>query len=159
MPGPKPKPTVLKKMQGTYRSDRAVSNEAKFPVPSRMPKPPDGLNEEGEKLWRVIGKQLLDVGLFTSADSVALEMLCMAYGRMKEADRLIILEGMVLKSSNGGYYQNPYLAIANRSWEQVRSMLSEFGLTPAERTRVMAAAVAPQETDLAELLFRQINND
>ena len=156
MPGPKPKPSVLKKLHGTYRADRVVPNEARFDVPIRMPSPPESLSEDGAKLWRSVGKMLLNAGLYTAGDFIALELMCMAYGRMKEAERLMVDEGMVLKSNLGGMYQSPYLAIVNRSWEQVRSMLAEFGMTPAERTRVMSTGDNHKEVDLADQLFAEV---
>lgn len=154
MRGRKPVPTAIKNLRGTYREDRAVSNEAEFSIPKRMPSPPDEMNEDGKALWRSLGKRLLDAGLFTDADQVALELLCVAYGRMKEANRMVARTGTVHMSSNGNYYQNPYLSVANRSWEQVKKMLAEFGLTPAERTRVLAAINEnEEEDDLVQILF------
>jgi P27 family predicted phage terminase small subunit len=117
--------------------------------------PPKDLPEEGQTLWRSMGKLLLDAGLLTHGDVIALEMLCLSYARMKKANREVLVEGEVLVSDNGGYYQNPWLSIANRAWEQVKGMLGEFGLTPAERTRVMAA-IEQDEDDLADLLFRPV---
>jgi len=133
-----------------------VENEAQFPVPSRMFSPPDTLNEWGEKAWRYYGKLLLDAGLLTEADRMALELLCQAYGRWIEAERNVALTGTVLTSDRGNFYQNPYLAVANKSWDQVKRMLAEFGLTPAERTRV-AAMAGESEEDLAALLFSGID--
>ena len=155
MRGRKPLPTVIHNLRGTT-PDRFVPNEARFDVPIRMPSPPDGMSEDGAKLWRSVGKLLLNAGLYTSGDFIALELMCMAYGRMKEAERLMADEGMVLKSNLGGLYQSPYLAIVNRSWEQVRSMLAEFGMTPAERTRVMSAVDNNREVDLADQLFAEV---
>lgn len=148
-------PTVIHNLRGTT-PDRVVPNEARFEVPIRMPSPPEGMSEDGAKLWRAVGKLLLNAGLYTAGDFIALELMCMAYGRMKEAERLMVDEGMVLKSNLGGLYQSPYLAIVNRSWEQVRAMLAEFGMTPAERTRVMSSVDNNRETDLADLLFAEV---
>ena len=154
MKGRKPVPTAIKQLRGTFREDRAVSNEAEFDIPQRMPSPPEELNPDGEALWRSLGKRLLDRGLFTHGDYVALELLCVAYGRMKEANRMVAKTGTVHLSKNGNYFQNPYLGVANRAWDQVKSMLAEFGLTPAERTRVLAAIRENEkEESLAELLF------
>lgn len=159
MPGPKPKPSALKKLQGTYRADRVVPNEARFDIPIRMPSPPEDLSVDGAKLWRSVGKMLLNAGLYTAGDFIALELMCMAYGRMKEAERLMVDDGMVLRGKDGGYYQSPYLAIVNRAWDQVRSMLAEFGMTPAERTRVMSTVDNNRETDLADVLFSEVRRN
>lgn len=155
MRGRKPVPTALKQLRGTVRQDRILKNEPKFDIPGKMLVPPNDLPEEGQDLWRSLGKVLLDAGLMTYGDKLALELLCLAYARMKKANRNVLIDGEVLVSDNGGYYQNPWLSVANRAWDQVKGMLGEFGLTPAERTRVMAA-VEQEEDDLADLLFRPV---
>lgn len=129
-----------------------MKNEAQFPIPGRMLSPPERLGADGEYLWRTLGKLLLDAGLLTYGDTLALEMLCIAYDRMQRANREVEKEGEVLISDKMNYYQNPWLSIANKAWDQCKSMLAEFGLTPAERTRVMAA-VEDEDDDLATLLF------
>lgn len=157
MAGRKPVPTAIKELKGTARSDRVLRNEAKFPVPERMLRVPSGLNEYGEELWRDLGKLLLDAGLFTYGDKIALEMLCMAYGRMKYANEEMQKKGgEVLEGASGNLYQSPWLNIVNRAWDQVKHMLGEFGLTPAERTRVSALVASEQEDSLASALFNVI---
>ena len=124
-----------------------------------MPSPPKDLTPEGEELWRNLGKMLLDVGLFTAGDAIALEMLCISYGRMKQANRKVVETGTVLKSTEtGGIYQNPYLHVANKAWDQVNKLLSQFGLTPAERTRVLAAIQDNDEDDLLTQLFDKVSD-
>ena len=154
--GRKPIPTEIKRMRGTLQPSRMNKSEAQFPIPGKMLAPPGDLSDEGSDLWRSIGKVLLDVGLFTYGDRIALELLCVAYGRMKYANRKVEeTGGGVLEADNGNLYHNPWLAVANKSWEQVKGMLGEFGLTPAERTRVIAA-IEQEEDDLADLLFRPV---
>lgn len=155
MKGRKPTPTAIKKLRGTDRPDRGVRNEARFPIPGRMLSPPKNLGEDGEELWRNLGKLLLDAGLLTYGDTLALEMLCIAYDRMCRANREVEKETEVLMSDKGNYYQNPWLSIANKAWDQCKAMLAEFGLTPAERTRVMAL-VEEEKRTLADELFRVV---
>lgn len=158
MKGRKPVPTALKELRGTARADRVLKNEAQFPIPGRMLSPPEHLGADGEFLWRHLGKLLLDAGLMSYGDTLALELMCIAYDRMTRANRKVKIDGEVMVSDKGNYYQNPWLSIANKAWDQVKSMLAEFGLTPAERTRVMAA-VEDDEDDLATLLFTRSVKD
>jgi P27 family predicted phage terminase small subunit len=45
--------------------------------------------------------------------------------------------GAVLKSPTKGVpLLSPYLTIANRAMEQMRQFLSEFGMSPASRSRI-----------------------
>lgn len=134
-----------------------IKDEPQFPIPGRMLTPPRDLGDDGAALWRSLGKLLLDVGLLTHGDMLALEMLCLSYDRMKRANQEVLIKGEVLLSDKGNYYQNPWLSIANKAWDQVKSMLAEFGLTPAERTRVMAVVRnGEEESDLAKALFKAV---
>ena len=53
----------------------------------------------------------------------------------------------MLKSPNGFPVQSPYLAVANRALEQMRSFLNDFGMTPASRSRVSAMPADPPDDE------------
>jgi P27 family predicted phage terminase small subunit len=48
--------------------------------------------------------------------------------------------GTMVKSPTGFPIQSPYLAIANRQAEIMARIASEFGFTPASRSRISAPA-------------------
>ena len=56
----------------------------------------------------------------------------------------------MIKSPQGFPIQSPYLAIANRQSEIMMRIASEFGLTPASRSRI--AAPAERRPSLFDLL-------
>ena len=91
------------------------------------------------------------VGLLTRIDREALALCCQAWARWVEAEAGIAKHGLMVKSPNGFPMQSPYLAIANKAMEQVRSFLAEFGMSPSSRTRVRAEPVQ-SEPDPLELL-------
>jgi len=156
MRGRKPLPTAVKQLRGTARPCRSNPNEPQFPVPLRTPSAPDWLSETAADVWRELGRTLLDAGLFTVVDRYALAMFCAAAGRWIEAERRVDAEGAVLISKEtGNPYPNPWYHVANKAWDQLRQMLSEFGLTPAERSR-LKAAVSEEELSLAEVLFASV---
>jgi len=138
MKGRKPVPTRIKELRGTTRPSRTNPAEAEFRVPYRMLTAPAHLAPEAKKVWRDVGRMLLVAGLFSVVDKFALGMFCTAAGRWIQAEETIQKTGPVLRSDKGNFYQNPWLAVSNRAWDQMKSMLSEFGLSPAERTRVQA---------------------
>ena len=88
---------------------------------------------------------LLEMGLISDLDRSAFAAYCTAYGRWIEAEEALKTYGLMLKSPNGFPVQSPYLAVANRALEQMRSLLSEFGMSPASRSRV--SGVATHEDD------------
>lgn len=158
MRGRKPKPDVTKRLAGNPGHRPLNDATPHLPVPPRMPSPPDYLGGEAAKIWRRLGRLLLDAGLLTTADLHALAMFCAAAARWIEAEKKLADTGMILESKQGGLYQNPYLSVANRAWEQMRKMLSEFGLSPAERSRLRVLATEDEPT-LAEQLFHMAGVD
>jgi P27 family predicted phage terminase small subunit len=123
------------------------------PVPDVIPYAPKFLNDEAKDEWNRMVNILLDLGLYTEVDHAALAMYCQAWGRWVDAECKLKKSGQVVTSEKTGIlYQHPYLSIANRAWQQMREMLSEFGLTPAERSRLHVTPV-DEEPSLAEQLF------
>jgi len=158
-PGPTPKPTALKNLSGNPGKRALNGVEPQFDVPGRMLPAPDYLTEEGKVIWRDLGKMLLNAGLFATVDKYALGMFCASAARWMEAERKLQKEPAVITSpTTGALYQSPWLAIGNRAWDQMRRMFSEFGLTPAERSR-LRVATNEDEPSLAEQLFSMVNND
>jgi len=128
------KPTALKVLEG---------NPGKRPLPENEPKPPeiapdcpDHLNEEAKREWKRIAPELEELGLLTYIDKAALAAYCQAWSRWVNAEELLKKHGVLAKSPNGYFMQSPLLAIANRAMEQMKSYLTEFGMTPASRTKV-----------------------
>lgn len=150
MKGRKPKPTKLKVLGG---------NPGKRPLNTQEPKPKSGrpmcpkhLSPEARKAWRKLAKELEAVGLLSKLDGIALEMVCETYARWQDANEKVQKTGLMLKSPNGFPVINPCLSIANRCFDQLKSMLSEFGLSPAERSRLKIEK--PTEEDELEAFMK-----
>ena len=158
MRGRKPKPTPIKILSGNPGHRPVNTAEPRFRVPERTPRAPAFLSDSAAEVWRDLGKLLRDAGLFTVVDRYALAMFCAVAGRWIEAERKLQDTGPVLVAESGNLYQNPWLCIANRAWGQMRQMLSEFGLTPAERSR-LKVTMAEDEPSLAEMLFQMSVDD
>ena len=157
MRGRKPKPTAIKVLAGNPGRRPVNQAEPRFHVPERTPSPPAFLSDSAAEVWRDLGKLLRDAGLFTVVDRYALAMFCAVAARWMEAERKLQQAGAVITSEAGGMYQNPWLHVANKAWGQMRQMLSEFGLTPAERSR-LKTVVADEEPTLAEMLFQMVDD-
>ena len=142
--GRRPKPTRIKLLTG---------NPGKRPLNHDEPKPeiavPDCPVELGlvaRKEWeRMIG-ELSQLRILTNLDRAALAAYCGAYAMWAEATEAIQKYGSMVKSPSGYPVQSPYVAIANRQTEIMMRIASEFGLTPASRSRI--SAPAPPEHDL-----------
>lgn len=157
MKGRKPKPIALKRLAGNP-GKRPLREEPQPPMPDSTPYVPRHLNDEAKREWRRIIKVLMDLGLYTEVDRAALAMYCQAWGRWVEAERELVKQGAVLTSDKGNLYQNPWLHVANKAWEQMRKVLAEFGLSPSSRSRLMLTA-GERDLTLAEVLFADAIGD
>ena len=156
MRGRKPKPDAVKRLSGNP-GKRPLGGTPQPPVPEGTPYVPRHLCDEGKREWRRVVGVLLDLGLYTEVDRAALAMYCQAWGRWVEAEReLDESGGEVLKSDKGNFYQNPWLHVANRAWDQLRKAMVEFGMTPSSRTRVTAVN-SGEEPSLADMLFAMVH--
>lgn len=136
------KPTHLKVLHGTYRPDRAPKNEPQ-PEPS-TPSCPTWLHPEAKREWRRIVPHLEKLGLLTQVDRTALAAYCQLYARWWEAERAIKAHGLTQVTESGYVAQRPEVGIANSALKQMRAYLSEFGLSPASRSRI-DAPTAPEK--------------
>ena len=151
--GVRPLPTKLKVVRGTLRQGRANAHEPLLPV--EIPRCPAHLGDEARREWKRISRDLAAYGLLTRIDRAALALYCEAWGRWVEAEEALRKYGVMIKASSGFPMQSPYLAIANKAMEQIRALLSEFGMSPSSRTRVHAAPVADEDDPLERLLSRR----
>ena len=151
--GRKPIPSSLKQLQG---------NPGKRPLNDHEPKPravlprcPPHLSEEAKKEWRRVSRMLHQLGLLTEADVTALALYCQVYGRWIEAEKKLASFGMLIKTPNDLPMQSPYLSIANRCFDQLKSMLTEFGMTPSSRSRLSVAQPEEEEDDFLTWMNRR----
>jgi len=152
----KPKPTQMKVVSGTLQKCRTNKKEPK-PKPAYNPTPPEWLDRKGKIAFRQLAKELNAMQILTTADRMALTLLCDAYSEYREA------RDIVKDKDNGPTYETinqmgdkmirarPEVAMAADAWKRVRSMMSEFGLTPSSRSKVSAVG-AKEEDPLASFL-------
>lgn len=146
-PGPKPKPTAEKLLEGT-RKDRI--NDSEPTPPPGIPDPPEWLDAEARKAWATLAPQLAEAQLLTQLDATALAMLCTAQSQYIDAARKLAKFGPVTKTAAGGFKPSPYLAAAREAGAALSRLLAEFGCTPSSRSRLRPEGPAkPAESELA----------
>jgi P27 family predicted phage terminase small subunit len=134
MRGRKPTPTRLKALTGNPGKRPLNANE---PLPQpQIPDCPAELGPLARKEWDRLVTQLGPLRLLTQLDRAALATYCSAYGLWAEATEAIQKYGVMIKSPQGFPIQSPYLSIANRQAEIMMRIASEFGFTPASRSRI-----------------------
>ncbi|WP_299716879.1 phage terminase small subunit P27 family [Tardiphaga sp.] len=89
-----------------------------------------------QREWTRLVGELSALNMITSLDRAALATYCGAYTLWAEATEAIQKFGAMVKSPTGYPMQSPYSSIANRQAEMMIRIASEFGFTPASRSRI-----------------------
>ena len=142
MRGRRPKPTRLKVLTGNP-GKRPLNASEPMPEPS-VPECPPELGPVAKREWDRLVNELAALRLLTNLDRGALASYCGAYALWAEAMENIQKYGTMVKSPSGYPIQSPYLAVANRQAEIMMRIASEFGFTPASRSRIST----PQKPEL-----------
>lgn len=140
MRGRKPKPTRLKLLNG---------NPGKRPVNRSEPAPsgsvgacPTWLSAEAKREWQRILPELERLGLATLVDRAALAAYCQAWAEFEMATKQLTREGRVRLGK-----PHPAVARQKAALQAIRSFGSEFGLTPASRSRIQSGGGDGSEGD------------
>jgi P27 family predicted phage terminase small subunit len=138
-PGPKPKPTARKALEGWPGHHPRNPAEPQLPAPADVfavpPAELDGHVAAGAE-WRRLAPLLLRARVVTDADRGALVALCLEWDRYLQATEEIRVKGMVIAAPSGYPMVNPYCSIASRALAACNRLWPELGLTPSSRSRV-----------------------
>jgi P27 family predicted phage terminase small subunit len=132
-----------------------TGNPGKRPLNPNEPQPeitipecPPELGPVARREWDRLSKDLAVLGLLTNLDRSALASYCVAHALWVEAIEAIQKYGSMVRSPSGYPIQSPYVSIANRQTEIMMRIASEFGFTPASRSRISAPSNEPTFPDL-----------
>jgi P27 family predicted phage terminase small subunit len=134
MRGRRPKATRIKFLTGNPGKRPLNKNEPR-PEPA-LPECPPELGPSAQREWNRLVIELSKLNLITNLDRAALASYCGAYALWAEATEAIQKFGTMVKSPSGYPMQSPYISIANRQAELMMRIASEFGFTPASRSRI-----------------------
>ena len=117
---------------------RSPSGEAKTDLPTC---PFHGnkheFDREACKAWHRLVKELGKAGIIQRLDADALTLYCTAWARWVDAEaRLREFGPVMMDRERKRPVLSPYWRIANTAMEQMKSLLGEFGLSPASRSRI-----------------------
>lgn len=101
---------------------------------SAAPPAPRWLSQEACAEWRRVTPILAERRILTTADLGNLENYCVAIGQVRECERLIQLNGLVLDTDNGPK-RNPAFGMQSDAMTRARLLAAELGLTPVSRSR------------------------
>jgi len=131
--GPPPLPTAVKSARGTLRPDRTNPDEPRVVVCE--PEMPTGLEAPARARWRHWCAVLLDLGVLSAECGPALESLVRAELRVRAARRAVAKFGALTKD---GLERSAAARELDAAESEFRRWCTEFGATPAARSRVRA---------------------
>jgi P27 family predicted phage terminase small subunit len=138
----------------TYTTIQKHGKNENRQAPLAVPRCPALLKGEAKNEWRRMTSLLFDLGIIADLDRTTLAQHCQNWKRWSEAEAAIETQGTIVKSPNGYPIQNPFLSVANQAAKQMQMLLSEFGLSPASRARLLGEKkkTEPQQTGFKGLL-------
>lgn len=106
-------------------------------------KPPSWLGREAKREWRRVAPILNERQVVTAGDLGILESYCSAIGMMREAQRLLNKDGLLL-----GGKKHPAIGTMNAAQTTARLAANELGLTPVSRSRPSIRDTNQDDDDL-----------
>ena len=121
------------------------------------PEPLAHLNEAARQIWERVCDELYHLGLISNLDLEMLAGFCANAARVADLERKVDGKELVICQVTGKVVTNPLLPVLRMSYTMMHRFGSEFGLSPAARTRL---AFQPQaEEDEFERTFLNPKNN
>lgn len=102
-------------------------------------------------MWKSIVPELLKRKILKVTDLHNIEMFCMAYHNLREAQHEVVLYGVTIQTETGRI-KNPALTAVNEASKQLASFGAMLGLDPASRARLMGSNGKPKNNPFSEVL-------
>jgi P27 family predicted phage terminase small subunit len=146
------KPTALKKIDGTFRKDRANRSEPK-PKPAASLEPPIELDEHGRKFWDYHAPKLKEQNLLTELDTFSLAQAC-EWWSIHQRALADLRQGLTHTTDSNGECSKPQVSVAKQAFACVRAIMLGFGLDPQSRSKI--SVPPPKEKDpIGDLYFKR----
>ena len=135
MPGPKPKPSHMKLVEGN--PGRRKLNDKEPKPRGNLYDPPDWLTAAQRAGWEY-AIESAPIGLLKRLDRSVLVAWVVAEDLHRQAAQKINdADGaMLIKTPNGMPAQSPYVSIVNKQAQIMMKAAAEMGFTPASRSKV-----------------------
>lgn len=130
-PGPAPKPTRLRVLEGETRPSRL--NHAQPVPPEGDVVAPEHLGPDALAVWVATMGQIAAMRLVTPADTEALASYCEAVVQRRRAWAVLQASAPLIRGQRGNLVRNPAMQVWRDAATVQAKMAAEFGLTPAAR--------------------------
>lgn len=128
-------PAAVKKARGTDRKSRAKADVPVLPVAGSQP-PPKHLSKLAAAAWQVYCPLATSMRVLTQGDLLTLERLCECSAEVRELTADVKKSGRTYMTENGLIKANPAVAMLADADRRLLAYLTNFGMTPAARSKV-----------------------
>lgn len=137
MSGPPPTPTALKVLRGNPGKRRLNADEP-APPPASL-EPPAWLRGDpiALRIWREEAPRLQVLGLLGTIDRLLFAALCERAALYQRTARTLRRTMGLIQPTRGGDVARPEVYISRSALEGLRRLAASFGMTPADRARLM----------------------
>lgn len=132
------KPTALKLIEGN-KGKRGLNKQEPDPDYLDDLTPPDWLPDGAKTVWNEVVPHLRAARMVTKIDVPVLCKGCVAFAQYRHATTM--LGDAYVKQGMKAEYINQWMVAQAMSFKQAMAVFSQFGMTPAARSRV---AINPQ---------------
>ena len=139
-------------------------NRGKRPMPKKLEltpassRTPEFLSGEAAKWYKLVSSELRQVGILKAVDMPELCMAAQAYANVMEAIKGLAATGGGVVMVGDKPQISPYDVIFRQNAALYTQITSNFGLNPADRSRIAATLdttpPSPQEETLRDLIER-----
>ncbi len=152
-PGPKPKPTAMKELQGNPGRRPLPEHEPRLqPVVLRKERGLADRKPHAAQFYDWLAKLLGEVGVTTELDRPAFYVMADAWADFRRAEEILDKEGLMTVDERGLPRKHPMIQVKRDAREALYRYLGTFGLTPGDRSRIIAME-APEELSLVDVLY------
>ena len=158
--GPAPKPSAIKKAEGTYRPDRAAGGNEPEPPEGVDLAQPSWLDVYAGLKWRELAPVLVKVGVLKLTDLDALAAYCVAWSTWRAAVENFEdeLAAPAVPGSEADKLRNQRLTLFERAAREANKQMATWGdrlgLSPSQRTKVRASEGAPTSGNSGTAFFQ-----
>lgn len=164
--GPAPKPTATKRALGN--PGRRPLNDREPQLPIAEPTMPSWISREAKAEWKKIVPYLLAMRVLTEADGAALVGYCQAWAEIQICTRALNQDGRFPKEPvvdrDGNVLgckvrAHPAIRAQRDAFARLKSYLALFGLSPSDRSSVIAQDDRAGDIDPLQQLINRSGRD
>jgi P27 family predicted phage terminase small subunit len=154
MRGRKPKPVEQRIAEGNPRKHAIPKPVLVSGRPSlhELDVPPAHLAPEAQEFWATSVTRLIEVGIIDRVDVPMLEQLATQYAIIRQAQRVLAVDGHFSRGAAGQLKRHPAMDILTTATGTFSKLAEHFALTPIARTRLGLAELHRRSlaTELSE---------